>query len=75
MGEVFSTTSFFVSRCFGAKSCNDKQEIVAHLLMAKGGTIMAKPTGFMDYKRVENGNVAPDVRITDFKDFHPKLDE
>ncbi len=36
---------------------------------------MAKPTGFMDYKRVENGNVAPDVRIANFKEFHPKLDE
>ncbi len=36
---------------------------------------MAKPTGFMDYKRVENGNVEPLVRITNFKEFHPKLDE
>ena len=36
---------------------------------------MAKPTGFMDYKRVENGNVAPLERITNFKEFHPKLDE
>ncbi len=36
---------------------------------------MAKPTGFMDYKRVENGNVPPLERITNFKEFHPKLDE
>ncbi len=36
---------------------------------------MAKPTGFMDYKRVENGNVAPLERICNFKEFHPKLDE
>lgn len=36
---------------------------------------MAKPTGFMDYKRVENGNVPPLERICNFKEFHPKLDE
>ncbi|MBP5520393.1 MAG: glutamate synthase subunit beta [Treponema sp.] len=36
---------------------------------------MAKPTGFMDYNRVENGNVEPLERITNFKEFHPKLDE
>lgn len=36
---------------------------------------MSKPTGFMDYKRVENGNVPPLERITNFKEFHPKLDE
>ena len=36
---------------------------------------MAKPTGFMDYKRQENGNVPPLVRIENFKEFHPKLDE
>ena len=36
---------------------------------------MAKPTGFMDYKRVENGNIPPLERITNFKEFHPKLDE
>lgn len=29
----------------------------------------------MDYKRVENGNVAPLERICNFKEFHPKLDE
>ena len=36
---------------------------------------MAKPTGFMDYKRVENGNVPPLERICNFKEFHPQLDE
>jgi glutamate synthase (NADPH/NADH) small chain len=36
---------------------------------------MSKPTGFMDYKRVENGNVPPLERLTNFKEFHPKLDE
>ena len=36
---------------------------------------MAKPTGFMDYKRVENGNILPLERIATFKEFHPKLDE
>lgn len=36
---------------------------------------MAKPTGFMDYKRIENGNVSPMERIKNFKEFHPKLDE
>ncbi len=36
---------------------------------------MAKPTGFMDYKRVENASVPPLVRIGNFKEFHPKLDE
>ena len=36
---------------------------------------MAKPTGFMDYKRIENGNVPALERIKDFKEFHPKLDE
>ena len=36
---------------------------------------MACPTGFMDYKRVENGNTAPLERIANFKEFHPKLDE
>ena len=36
---------------------------------------MAKPTGFMDYKRIENGNLPPLERITNFKEFHPKLDQ
>lgn len=36
---------------------------------------MGKPTGFMEFKRIENGNVSPLERITNFKEFHPKLDE
>ena len=36
---------------------------------------MAKPTGFLDYERIENGNVPPLERIKTFKEFHPKLDE
>ena len=36
---------------------------------------MSKPTGFMDYKRIENGNLPPLERIGNFKEFHPKLDE
>lgn len=36
---------------------------------------MAKPTGFMDYKRQENITVPPLERIANFKEFHPKLDE
>ena len=36
---------------------------------------MGKPTGFLDYDRIENGNVPPMERITNFKEFHPKLDE
>lgn len=36
---------------------------------------MGQPTGFMDYKRIENGNVPPMERINNFKEFHPKLDE
>ena len=36
---------------------------------------MGKPTGFLDYKRVENGNVPPMERICNFEEFHPKLDE
>ena len=36
---------------------------------------MSKPTGFMEYKRIENGIVPPLERITNFKEFHPKLDE
>ena len=36
---------------------------------------MSKPTGFMDYRRVENGNLPPLERINNFKEFHPKLDE
>ena len=36
---------------------------------------MGKPTGFIDYERKENGNVPPLERISNFKEFHPKLDE
>ena len=36
---------------------------------------MSKPTGFMDYKRIENANVPPLERILNFKEFHPKLDQ
>ena len=36
---------------------------------------MGKNTGFLDYKRTENGNIAPLERIKNFKEFHPKLDE
>jgi len=36
---------------------------------------MGKPTGFLDYERIENGNVPPMERIKNFKEFHPKLDE
>ena len=36
---------------------------------------MAQPTGFMEFKRIENGNIPPLERITNFKEFHPKLDE
>ncbi|MCR4631594.1 MAG: glutamate synthase subunit beta [Treponema sp.] len=36
---------------------------------------MAQATGFMEFKRVENGNVPALERITNFKEFHPKLDE
>ncbi len=37
--------------------------------------IMAKPTGFIEYKRIENASVAPAERIKNFKEFHPRLDE
>ena len=36
---------------------------------------MAKPTGFMDYKRVENGSFDPLIRIENFKEFHPVMDD
>lgn len=36
---------------------------------------MGKPTGFLDYERIENGNVPPMERIQNFNEFHPKLDE
>ena len=36
---------------------------------------MGQPTGFMNYSRIENGNVPALERIKNFKEFHPKLDE
>ncbi|MBO4319777.1 MAG: glutamate synthase subunit beta [Treponema sp.] len=36
---------------------------------------MAKPTGFMDYKRVENGSYEPLVRIENFREFHPVMND
>ena len=36
---------------------------------------MGKSTGFLDYERIENGNVPPMERICNFDEFHPKLDE
>ena len=36
---------------------------------------MAKPTGFMDYKRQENGSFEPLERIENFKEFHPVMDD
>ena len=36
---------------------------------------MGKPTGFLDFERIENGNVPPMERIENFDEFHPKLDE
>ena len=36
---------------------------------------MGKPTGFMEYKRVDNASVAPLERVQNFKEFHPPLDD
>ena len=36
---------------------------------------MAKPTGFMDYERVENGSFKPLERIENFKEFHPVMED
>lgn len=36
---------------------------------------MGKATGFLDFERIENGNVPPMERINNFDEFHPKLDE
>ena len=36
---------------------------------------MGKTTGFLEYTRLENGNFPPLERITNFKEFHPVLDE
>ncbi len=36
---------------------------------------MGKATGFLDYSRIENGNIPPLERIKNFEEFHPKLDD
>lgn len=36
---------------------------------------MAKPTGFLEFHRIENGDVPPLERIKNFREFHPKLNE
>lgn len=36
---------------------------------------MAKPSGFLEYARIENADVPPLERIQNFKEFHPALDE
>ena len=36
---------------------------------------MGKPTGFMEYRRVENGSFAPLERIGNIKEFHPVMDD
>ena len=36
---------------------------------------MGKTTGFLEYSRLENGNFTPLERITNFKEFHPLLDD
>ena len=36
---------------------------------------MGKPTGFLDYTRVQNGDVPPLERIKGFKEFHTYLDD
>lgn len=36
---------------------------------------MGKPTGFLDYTRVQNGDVSPLERIKGFKEFHTYLDD
>ena len=34
---------------------------------------MGKPTGFLEYKRVDNSSCAPEERIKNFNEFHPPL--
>ena len=34
---------------------------------------MGKPTGFLDYNRIENSSIAPEQRIKNFNEFHPPL--
>jgi len=36
---------------------------------------MGKPTGFMDYERMENGSFEPLQRIKNFKEFHPVMED
>ncbi|MBR3542683.1 MAG: glutamate synthase subunit beta [Treponema sp.] len=36
---------------------------------------MGKATGFLEYNRMENGDVPPLERIKNFLEFHPKLDD
>lgn len=36
---------------------------------------MGKPTGFMEYKRVQNGDVPPLERIKNFNEFHEYIDD
>ncbi len=36
---------------------------------------MGKPTGFLDYKRTQNGDVPPLERIKNFREFHTYLDD
>ena len=36
---------------------------------------MGKPTGFMEYKRIENGSFEPLKRIKNFKEFHPVMED
>lgn len=36
---------------------------------------MGKPTGFLEYSRVNNPSVEPEVRIKDFSEFHPPLSQ
>ncbi len=36
---------------------------------------MGKPTGFMDYQRMENGSFEPLQRIKNFKEFHPVMED
>ncbi len=36
---------------------------------------MGKADGFLEFRRMENGEISPMERICNFKEFHPKLDE
>lgn len=41
--------------------------------LKKGERIMGKSTGFMEYKRVTNGEIEPLERIKNWNEFHPPL--